>query len=325
MSMTDAQILERIPNLSVLIVGDVCLDRWCRYDPALALASRETGIPRTAVVSAEVTPGAAGTIANNLAAMKCGRVALLSAVGDDGNGMELLRALQQRGISTEYIHKTGLMPTFTYTKLINLETGQEDLPRIDFIAAGGVPHHVEHHIVNTFRAIFDNFNVILISDQAETEQGGLVTAAVRKVVEEAAQTYPDKVIVVDSRVRATEYHGVILKPNLDEAEASSMKLLGRIDFPAMRRKLRAPVLMVTKGAAGVTVYRPDCENHVPTEAVEKPVDICGAGDSFSAGFSLAMSVTGDAIRAAQFGNKVASITIMKPGTGTASPEEILAK
>ena len=325
MNFTDAKILERFSNLSVLIVGDICLDRWCKYDPALALPSRETGLPRTAVVSSTVTPGAAGTIANNLAALKCGRVALLGAVGDDGNGMELLRALQARGISTEYIHKSTLMPTFTYTKLINKETGVEDLPRVDFIPADGVPHHVEHHIVNTFGAIFDNFNVILISDQAETDQGGLITAEVRKVVAEAAKNYPDKVIVVDSRLRATEFQGVILKPNQDEAEAASMKLLGRVDFPAMRRKLHAPVLIVTKGAEGVTVYRPDCENHVKTEAVENPVDICGAGDSFAAGFSLAMAVTGDAVRAAQFGNKVASITIMKPGTGTASPEEILAK
>jgi hypothetical protein len=23
-----------IPNLSALVVGDICLDRWCIYDPA---------------------------------------------------------------------------------------------------------------------------------------------------------------------------------------------------------------------------------------------------------------------------------------------------
>ena len=63
---------------------------------------------------------------------------------------------------------------------------------------------------------------------------------------------------------------------------------------------------------------------VPTRPVGKPVDICGAGDSFSAGAALALSVTVDPEAAARFGNMVASITIMKKGTGTASPEEILA-
>jgi sugar/nucleoside kinase (ribokinase family) len=57
--------------------------------------------------------------------------------------------------------------------------------------------------------------------------------------------------------------------------------------------------------------------------VEKPVDICGAGDSFTAGAVCALAVTGNQVRAAQFGNQVAAITIMKKGTGTASPEELL--
>ena len=46
--------------------------------------------------------------------------------------------------------------------------------------------------------------------------------------------------------------------------------------------------------------------------------------STSAGASLALRVTGSPAEAARFGNLVASITIMKKGTGTASPEEVLA-
>jgi sugar/nucleoside kinase (ribokinase family) len=62
---------------------------------------------------------------------------------------------------------------------------------------------------------------------------------------------------------------------------------------------------------------------VRTRPVANPVDICGAGDSFSAGAALALAVTRDAEEAARFGNLVASITIMKRGTGTASPAELL--
>jgi sugar/nucleoside kinase (ribokinase family) len=54
------------------------------------------------------------------------------------------------------------------------------------------------------------------------------------------------------------------------------------------------------------------------------VDICGAGDSFSAGASLALRATRSPEEAARFGNLVASITIMKKGTGTASPQEVLS-
>ena len=64
--MTTAEILAEFAKLRVLVVGDVCLDRWCRYDPSLADPSRETGIPRVGVVETEVTPGAAGTAVDHV-------------------------------------------------------------------------------------------------------------------------------------------------------------------------------------------------------------------------------------------------------------------
>jgi sugar/nucleoside kinase (ribokinase family) len=39
---------------------------------------------------------------------------------------------------------------------------------------------------------------------------------------------------------------------------------------------------------------------------------------------MALRVTGSPTEAARFGNLVTSITIMKKGTGTASPQEVLA-
>jgi sugar/nucleoside kinase (ribokinase family) len=82
-------------------------------------------------------------------------------------------------------------------------------------------------------------------------------------------------------------------------------------------------MIVTHGAEGVDVVSNGAAARVATTPVENPVDICGAGDSFSAGFAMALAVTGSPLDAAAFGNLVASITIMKKGTGTASPEEML--
>src|SRR5260370_11971752 len=131
--MTTAEILRHLPELAALVVGDIWLDRWCTYDPSEAEPSRETGIPRVGVVSTTCTPGAGGTVANNLAAMGVGRVAVLGAIGDDGFGYELRCALAARGISTDHLITVPAMPTFTYTKLIPPASGEADLPRADFI------------------------------------------------------------------------------------------------------------------------------------------------------------------------------------------------
>ena len=135
--MKIAEILAAFPRLSAMVVGDICLDRWCTYDPSLAEASRETGIPRIGVTQTEVTPGAGGTVANNLAAMGVGQIAVLGAIGDDGYGYELRCALAARGISSDQLITIPAMQTFTYTKLVNATSGVEDQPRVDFIASIG--------------------------------------------------------------------------------------------------------------------------------------------------------------------------------------------
>jgi rfaE bifunctional protein kinase chain/domain len=323
--VNDAELLDGFPRLRTLVVGDVCLDRWCRYDPALALPSAETGIPRIAVVSTEVTPGAAGTVANNLAALGAGVVSVLGIVGDDGYSHELRTALTDRGISPDLLVEARGVPTFTYTKLLNSQTGAEDLPRVDFVNPHPLPVEFERELIARLDREAPSYDVIIVSDQAETSQGGVVTPLVREAVLHIAAAHPEIVVWVDSRRRAELFRGVVVKPNQSEAEAASLRALGRVDFPALRRQIHAPLLIVTHGGAGAEVLSDGGTEWVPATPIENPVDICGAGDSFSAGASMALKVSGDPIAAARFGNLVASITIMKPGTGTASPAEILAR
>ena len=322
--MTAAGILAQFPKLSALVVGDICLDRWCTYDPAASEPSRETGIPRIGVVRTEVTPGAGGTVANNLAALGVGHVAVLGAIGQDGCGSELLHALATRGISVELCVRTPAIQTFTYTKVINARTGIEDQPRLDFINTVPLAPEVERQFLDNLQMAVESYDVILIADQAETSQGGVVTPAVRALLAELAPQYPERIFFADSRARIQLFRNVVVKPNRQEAESACQDLFGRVDYPALRRHVQAPLLLVTQGADGVLVVDDSGEIFVHTRPVANPVDICGAGDSFSAGASLALRVTGSPAEAARFGNLVASITIMKKGTGTASPEEVLA-
>jgi rfaE bifunctional protein kinase chain/domain len=316
------ELLSRFRDLRVLVAGDVCLDRWCRYDPALSEPSRETGIPRTAVVATDVTPGAAGTVANNLAALGA-QVDVLGLAGDDGFGFELARALEARGISSSLLVRASGIPTFTYTKLINAATGEEDLPRVDFVYTQPLREDVECELIRRLEDTAARHDVIIVSDQAETSHGGVVTPAMRDAIARIAASQPQTVVWVDSRMRAEHFRGVIVKPNRDEAEAASMRALGRVDYPALRRHIQAPCLVVTHGGDGAWLIDDRGPSWIPTRRVERPVDICGAGDSFSAGAALVLKVTGDLETAVRFGNLVASITIMKKGTGTASPEELL--
>ena len=321
--MNAERILRDIQELEVLVMGDMCLDRWCYYDPKLIEPSRETGIPRIPVVRTELTPGAAGTIANNLVALGVQKVSVLGAVGDDGFGWELLRALTSRSIAPDLLVRSSAVSTFTYTKLINQETSEEDRSRVDFIFPYAVPREVEQEITSRLRSWFDGFDVILVCDQAETEYGGVVTPAVRELLIELATARPDKVVWVDSRMRIEHFRKVIAKPNAMEAEQACLRAFQTNDLRRLREACDFKLLVVTEGEQGVRVLSADgSEQRIPVRKV-KAVDICGAGDSFSAGAACALAATANPVEAAWFGNLVASITVQKTGTGTASPEEVL--
>lgn len=320
--MNVESIVRQFSTKSALVVGDICLDRWSTYEPAASQPSRETGIPRIGVVSTECTPGAAGTVASNLAALGAGCVSVLGVVGEDGHGFELLQSLSQRKITAELLYRTPLVTTFTYTKLLNANTGIEDLPRLDFIHNTPMPDEVDAEVVRRLEAFFDAFDIILVSDQAETENGGVVTPLMRDKLAQLAKSNPDRTIWVDSRVRAELFRHMVLKPNQIEAQEASMRALGRVDFEALRQHTASPFLLVTRGGQGTLVVAPGKIIHAPAYPTEV-VDICGAGDSFSAGAALAYAVTGDSLKAAQIGNLVASVTVTKKGTGVASADEVL--
>jgi bifunctional ADP-heptose synthase (sugar kinase/adenylyltransferase) len=178
-------------------------------------------------------------------------------------------------------------------------------------------------VIDNLVSALEGYDVVLVADQAETAAGGVVTPAVRDSIVKLAQRHAGKVFLVDSRKRVHLFRRVMVKPNRAEAEAACQQLFGHVDFGRLREHLRASAMIVTHGPQGALVIEEGKETWAKARPVEKPVDICGAGDSFAAGTALTMAITGDPVAAASFGNLVASITVMKKGTGTASPQEII--
>jgi len=307
------------------------------YDPGLAVPSRETGIPRTAVVSYEVTPGAGGTVTNNLVALGAGRVDIIAVAGDDANAWELERALRCRGVETRHLIRDPARQTFTYTKLLNRATGQEDLPRLDFVNTGPPGRAAELAMLEALETAAPDADVVVVADQSEIAAGAAVTGAVREALISAAARFPEKTFIADSRAQVERFCGLIVKPNEDEAVEAASRVTGRQRLSVeeagtiLRRQLGGKLpLYVTRGPEGALLFEADEPRLVPARRNDNPVDICGAGDAFEAGLALALAATRrldsapDYFAAAELGHLVAAVTITKRGTGSASPAELLA-
>src|SRR6516165_4343079 len=111
------QILDRLPGLAIGVVGDLFLDRYLDIDAALTEPSLETGLDAYQVVRVRSYPGAAGTVINNIVALGAKRVCPITVIGEDGEGYELMQALNRlKAVDRAWILQEPERRTPTYTK-----------------------------------------------------------------------------------------------------------------------------------------------------------------------------------------------------------------
>ena len=323
-------ILTRIPRLTLGVVGDLFLDRYLDIDPGLSEPSLETGLDAYQVVRVRSSPGAAGTVINNLAALGVGRVIVVSVVGDDGEGYELGQALSALGVvESRHILGDPSRRTPTYAKPMLLEDGRpgRELNRLDIKNRMPLPTVMESRAVAALKEVWPMVDGLLVQDQVSEAGCGVITARVRQVLAELGEANPGKFILADSRERIGLFQSVWLKPNSAECQ-SAVGEAGPGSDAALKlaHKTGRPVFC-TQGEKGIWVVDPrpggGPPTHVPAYPVTGPVDIVGAGDSTSAGIACAVAAGANLPEAAAFGNLVASITIQQIGTtGTANPEQV---
>lgn len=327
------EILGRIPRLKIAVVGDFFLDKYLVTDPALSELSVETGLEARQVVEVRCSPGAAGTVTNNLSALGTGRIAAVGVIGDDGEGYELLRGLAANGVETARLIQSVERFTPTYTKpMVRTDSGETELERLDIKNRRGLPEDLELRLIENLRDVVESERVdaVIIADQVDVRNSGVVTDSVRAALARLADRHPNTVFIADSRARIGEFTSITLKPNRHEAaralecpDTDSLDAIGELGRALAQRSGRT--VFVTVGEEGILICSPDTVECVPAIRVTGPVDIVGAGDSTTAGIVTALCAGATHVEAAALGNLCASVTIRKLGTtGTASPDELRA-
>ena len=325
------EILNRFADLSICVVGDLFLDRYLDLDRGLSEVSLETGLEAFQVVKARHYPGAGGNVAKNLAVLGVGRVAMLSCIGADGEGFELKRALDKLGIDRSLLVERQDRRTPTYIKRMLSDGGNppRELERTDIKNRRRLPRDVERTIVSRLARCVREMDGAIIVDQVQEPNCGVITARVRRAIAELGRRWKKKILFVDSRSRIDKFRHAIVKPNKQEALAALDLKRSRASFRkigggalAMSERTRMPVY-VTLGEKGCICAHDGNASHVPTYRPEGPIDIVGAGDSFSAGATAALCAMASPDEAGLIGNLVASITVEQLGvTGVATRSQV---
>ncbi len=337
-----AALLARFPAQTVLVVGDFFLDKYLMIERALGEVSLETGLEAHQVVAVRCQPGAAGTVTSNLRALAVNVIAL-GVIGDDGEGFELTRALQTTGVDTSQLISdvTGrFTPTYTKSLLREPDGATHELNRLDIKNRTPLPAAAEEALIQRLWALAPRVQGVIIADQVQEADCGVVTARVRNELAALARAQPQLVVAADSRVRIGLFQDMILKPNAREAvrafdperwpgagDPSLDADRGLIEAAgaALHARLGRPVFL-TVGGRGILVFAAGGMTHVPAPPVTGPIDIVGAGDSAMAGIVAALCAGATLVEAAEAGNLAAAVTIQQLGTtGTASRDQISAR
>ena len=325
-------IADRYPLLRLAVVGDFCLDRYLEIDPARREISIETGLPVHNVVNIRSQPGAAGTILNNLVALGIGALFPVGFTGQDGEGFELRRALLQKsGVNLDFFLETSDRRTFTYCKPLVVEPGKPpvELSRLDSKNWTPTSDGVQERIIASVRELAGRVDAIILMDQVDVPETGVVTARLLQAMKEIAQDRLELLILADSRRGLRGYPPVCLKMN--SAELSS--LTGMAPNPSVKEVAQAAAqlsvnqarhVFITLAEQGMVGASPSGQvEHVPALPVRGKIDVVGAGDAVTANLAASLAAGASLRESLGIANVAASLVLHQLGTtGTASPLQI---
>ena len=272
-------------------------------------------------------------MAHNLKVLGVGRVVALSVLGDDWRGEILCAEMAGRGINVQHLLTSPKRRTTTFIKPILLgHNSQQEDARIDFENAEPLDAGLEDRLIDVVTRQLPELDALLIADQLDVN--GVISSRVRQSLNELALAHPSKVFVADSRQHIGLYRGVVLKPNWVEAvlavdpgrDARNVPRSELVEIGQTLCERTGRPTFITLSEDGVLVCADGAHRLLPAGPVLPPLDPVGAGDAFIAALAGSLCAGATPWEAGAAANLAAAVTVEKLNqTGTASPEEVLAR
>lgn len=308
-----------ISKLSVMVLGDVMLDRY--FIGEVNRISPEAPVPVNLINMKRNELGGAANVAHNLAKLGV-HTSLVGVIGDDHHGRLLLREMKHNKINCDGI--------FAYrdntTTKIRIIGASQQMIRMDFEDTSEISETFEEEIISYIKnKIKDGINAIIISDYKK----GLCSNKLCREVIELSKIH-DVLVFVDPK--GTEWEKYIgadyITPNVKELGDVTHQVMMNQDIPIsiaahqIQDSYSIPNVIVTRSEKGMSLFLKQQEFHMPTTAKEV-YDVSGAGDTVISVLTAAISGGLSVKKAAEVANLAAGIEVAKNGTYAVSSTEII--
>jgi rfaE bifunctional protein kinase chain/domain len=312
-------LLQRIRNVRVLVVGDLMLDVYLAG--GASRISPEAPVPVVRVGHEWRAPGGAGNVAANLTALGAG-APLVGVVGADGAATDFGAVCDELGIDRTGVLAIPDRPTTLKTRVL---VGHHQVARYDREADDDVsPAHADE-LRARVESLAAHAHAIVLEDY---DKGVLVPAVIEAALDVARQRMIP--VVVDPKARRFfDYAGcTVFKPNLSELAAALRAPVDPEDAEWMdrtRRHLQCEHLLVTLGPDGMALMPAGDGGLLRVPAIARSVyDVSGAGDTVTAVVAAALAAGASPAESAILATHAAGIEVGKAGVATVASEEILA-
>ncbi|MEK7398362.1 MAG: PfkB family carbohydrate kinase [Candidatus Poribacteria bacterium] len=322
--MNSNELREKYSKLSVLVCGDMCLDK--DFIGGYSGYSRE--IEHLPIFRTEIekyNPGGGGNLSVCFSALGVKTtIAGFWGGDDDINRYILEKSFKKRNIGTSGMVIGSRTPTFGK---LYLKNGMH-IYRIDLISEP-VSKEMVDELADKITKIIPSVDFVAYADYEEASEFGVCS-------EEAVNAVRKSNIPKfgTSRARIKRFNGFDYMLQNTKELTDQTKLDKSSDLQAIVQDfikvLGTKELIVTMGGKGATAFRlnesnPDKLESIPVDSVELTgnIDPCGCGDMFYAAYSSNIMVGYDTETSIKIANSAARVVARKLfGTGQATPEEI---
>lgn len=321
-----AERIGRMEGLRALVVGDVVLDRYWLAEPARL--SREAPVLVLRHRGERHEAGGAGNVARNLAALGA-RVVLIGAGGADAEREALEARVRAGGVEGTRLRRVEGYATPLKTRVLAAEPRRypHQVLRVDREPEGALPARVRAALADEARAAAREADLVLVSDYGYGAVGPELGALAS---EWAAQGVP---VVLDPRREIDSFRGLAaLTPNVGELARFTGREPERLEEEAelwaaageLRSRTGAQRLLVTCGNRGMRLVEPDGVFSVEASGSGEVTDVCGAGDTASAVFALALAAGAEASEAMGLANAASGVVVQETGAAVCPPAALRA-
>ena len=299
------KVLTGVRKASVLVVGDVMLDRY--IFGTVDRVSPEAPVPVVAVRREETRLGGAGNVAANLAALGC-KVKIVSVTGRGDGALMLPLLFSRSGVGHDGLLVDVRRETTVKTRVL---AGDQQVVRVDLDEKEPISDGMEGLLLDYIKKVLPQVDVVLVSDYAK----GVLTDRVLSEVIRLSQEIHVPVVVDPKGRDFSRYEGAtLITPNAKEFKLAGEKYLS----------VGISAALVTQGQHGMTLLADNAETHFLAEAREV-FDVSGAGDTVLACVGVGLAAGLSLHQAAELANAAAGIVVGKVGTATITADDLLRR